>query len=157
MSAQHEHGTPLGRTLHRRNGTVPCAACCDAHNDQRRAWRVTTGHTANLLVPVATLVDLLDGEATGRALTAALGDRTVAALRSLRRARDRGTGGGERGKGVAVQQGGVPHATGRRSGADGAATQREAARDQGLQVRRTREDDVASHQQATTQIEGAAE
>jgi hypothetical protein len=142
MTAQHEHGTPKGRLLHRLNGTVPCVECCDAHNDQRRAWRVMTGHSANLLVPVATLADLLSGAATGRALTAALGEKTVAALRSLRRAQDKGTGAC--GKGVAVQQGSVPHATSCGRGAHSVAHQPEAQGDQGLQVRRAREDDVAS-------------
>jgi hypothetical protein len=152
MTAQHEHGTPKGRLLHRLNGTVPCVECCDAHNDQRRAWRVMTGHSANLLVPVATLVDLLNGAATGRALTAALGEKTVAALRSLRRAQGKTDSGSARGESVAVQQSRVRDATGRGCGAHGAADKPEAQRSQGLQVRRAPARDMASHEQETTTV-----
>jgi hypothetical protein len=139
MAGQYQHGVPVGRVKHRLEGTEPCAACMDAHNDNRRAWRVENRRTHALLVPVATLADLLGGADPRVVLTAALGVRTIAAVRTLRPG-----GGPDAGETAALQESPVPDQAGGGGRADGAAAEPPGVA--GLSVRQAYETGVAPHQ-----------
>jgi hypothetical protein len=77
----HEHGTLAGVSAHKRAGTKLCLPCNDANNDYHQAWRITSGTTKNLVVPLSALREVLAGSDLATVLGGLVGPKSLDAIR----------------------------------------------------------------------------
>lgn len=77
----HEHGSVAGVSAHKRAGTKMCIPCLNANNDYKQAWRIASGESRNLVVPITALHALLAGDEPAAVLRRLVGPKTFDAIR----------------------------------------------------------------------------
>jgi hypothetical protein len=79
-------GTYAGWNQHKRHGTKPCEDCDSAQAVYIREWRVRTGATKGLLIPIETLAEALNSVNAWSVLYQHLGPDMVDAIKKAPKA-----------------------------------------------------------------------